>query len=309
MNTISTESAFLLLLLYTLIYVLPFYLFPHIRPSPVRPRDAPSVIRGRIRSVTLSCIICSLTTFIIITYNDSHGSCVKSLHLMGYYPLGITKMSKSILLTATLFIGPIFERGFVDSEWRGWIRLKGLNSTLRSWTGWRNYVAGPITEEVLFRSASVPLLLISPISTTKIIWLTPIIFGLAHLHHFYEFRVTHPDSPIIIALLRSILQFTYTTAFGAFATFVYLRTGCLLSVIVIHSFCNWMGLPRLWGAVGEGYENGEDINDAKRLGTSFLQRKIAKKYVYTTLYYVLLIAGAISWSKLLWPLTEHESTQ
>src|SRR5271156_3709561 len=109
---------------------------------------------------------------------------------------------------------------------------------------------GPLTEEILFRSASVPLLLLARMSSTKIIFLTPVIFGLAHVHHFYEFRITHPHTPIIAAILRSVFQLAYTTLFGAYATFLYLRTGSLLTVVLVHAFCNWMGLPRFWGRVG-----------------------------------------------------------
>jgi prenyl protein peptidase len=66
-----------------------------------------------------------------------------------------------------------------------------------------------------------------------------------------------------------------------------------------------MGLPRFWGRVtsadtvmgpemGEGKQDGNEI---RRLGV-----------IWTILYYVLLIVGALAWRKLLWPLTESEST-
>lgn len=163
-----------------------------------------------------------------------------------------------------------------------------------------------MTEEILFRSASVPLLLLSLSSTTTIIFLTPIVFGLAHVHHFYEFRISNPRTPVTAAVLRSLLQFTYTTLFGGYATFLFLRSGSLLAVIGVHAFCNWMGFPRFWGRVSAGetvlgpdYGEGDD-------GTA-RERGDGMDVVWTVSYYVLLVVGAVSWWQYLWILTESES--
>ncbi|RFU33556.1 hypothetical protein B7463_g2786, partial [Scytalidium lignicola] len=174
-------------------------------------------------------------------------------------------------------------------------------------TGSAIALLGPITEELLFRSISVPLFLLSQTSNTTTIFLTPIIFGLAHIHHFYEFRLTHPHTPVLAAFLRSVLQLTYTTLFGGYATFLFLRTGSVLAVVLVHSFCNCMGFPRLWGRVGveEGVlgpdaagtpkwsDKAEDKNANRRPGVG-----------WTVGYYILLVVGAVAWWKWLWPLTE-----
>lgn len=39
------------------------------------------------------------------------------------------------------------------------------------------------------------------------------------------------------------LQWTYTTLFGWFATHVFLSTGHLAAAVLVHAFCNVMGLP------------------------------------------------------------------
>ncbi|KAH7393189.1 hypothetical protein BKA64DRAFT_602243 [Cadophora sp. MPI-SDFR-AT-0126] len=304
---ISTTSAVALLITYTVIYVAPFYLSSTTRPSPTLSRDAPSVIRGRIRSVTTTCIICSIFTFVLLSSVET-GTPIKSIHLMGWFPIGILEALKSVGLTAILFLGPLFEGGIAEGGWRDWIRLRGLNTVISGWIGWRNFVAGPITEEVLFRSASVPLLLLARTSNTTIIFLTPIIFGLAHIHHFYEFRITHPDTPVIAAIARSVLQLSYTTLFGGYVTFLYLRTGSLLGVILVHAFCNWMGLPRVWGRVsaGESAMIERDSGEAKRSEDGPSRDSGELNVVWTITYYVLLVVGAVSWWKNLWPLTESE---
>jgi len=166
-----------------------------------------------------------------------------------------------------------------------------------------------VTEEILFRSASVPLLLLSKASNNTTIFLTPIVFGLAHVHHFYEFRITHPHTPVLGAILRSLLQFTYTTLFGGYATFVYLRTGSVVSAILIHTFCNWMGFPRFWGRVTTGETLiGPDVGEGKRSEDKGPQIASGQpSLLWTIAYYILLIVGAMSWWRLLWPLTQSES--
>jgi prenyl protein peptidase len=166
-----------------------------------------------------------------------------------------------------------------------------------------------VTEEILFRSASVPLLLLSQTSNRTTIFLTPIIFGLAHVHHFYEFRVTHPHTPVMAAFLRSLLQFTYTTLFGGYATFLYLRTGSLLAVILVHAFCNWMGFPRFWGRLT--YDNdtvmGPDVGDKKSEDSKQTASDGSLGIGWTIAYYVLLVTGAVGWKKLLWQWTESSA--
>lgn len=125
---------------------------------------------------------------------------------------------------------------------------------------------------------------------TKTVFLSPLVFGLAHAHHLYEFKVTHPGVPLAAALLRSVFQLGYTTLFGAYETFLYLRTGSLLAVFAVHMLCNSMGLPRVWGAV-VGRADGDEPGAA-------LGRR------WSIAYYLLLVGGAIGWYKHLWALTE-----
>jgi prenyl protein peptidase len=109
------------------------------------------------------------------------------------------------------------------------------------------------------------------------------------------------------ALIRSLLQFTYTTLFGSYATFLYMRTGSLLGVILVHAFCNWMGFPRFWGRVSAAETViGPDLGEAKR-GEDAKPSNGQLSVVWTIAYYVLLVVGAVGWHKLLWQLTESES--
>jgi prenyl protein peptidase len=295
---------------YTTLYVLPFYLSPTTRPSPNLSRDNPSVIRARIRLVTFSVTVCAIPTVYIISARG-HLDSSSVLHHLGWYPVYPLDSLKSLLLTALLFAGPLFERGVIDSGWRDWVRGQDLHETLSSWIGWRNFVVGPTNEEIFFRSLLVPLhLLIRPLpSPTTVVFATPLYFGIAHIHHFYEFTLTHPFTPLIPALVRSLVQFGYTTVFGWYATFLFLRTGSVWGVVIVHAFCNWMGLPRVWGRVGGveidggvvgGPVRGKEDEDRDDKGESELGVS------WTVVYYAVLVAGAFAWWKSLWVLTESE---
>jgi len=303
---------------YTLLYVVPFYLSARTRPSATLSRDAPSVIRARIASVTLTCALCSAATFYVLT-SPGHASSQDAAHLMGYWPVGLVAAGSVLLLTALLFAGPLFEQLVVHSGWRACVKLEPVKELLGDWITWRNIVAvsihpllpfltppasemscvsnnesqGPVTEEVLFRSAAVPLMLLARTSLAKTIFLSPVIFGLAHVHHFYEFRITHRQVPLVAAVARSIFQLAFTSVFGAYATFLFLRTGSLLAICLVHSFCNSVGLPRVWGRVAPEVD-GDGAEDGKGKRSSVL---------WTFCYYVFLVAGAVGWYWNLWSLT------
>ncbi|MCJ1318291.1 hypothetical protein MMC15_003619 [Xylographa vitiligo] len=209
-----------------------------------------------------------------------------------------------------------------------------------------NNYQGPFTEELLFRSLLLPLALLSQpnpsASKPRLILLTPLYFSIAHIHHLYEFKLAHPRTPLLPTLLMTLFQFSYTTIFGWYAAFVFLRTGSLGSVVLCHAFCNWMGLPRLWGKVGRtvaselgGSGQAEQMMDAtvlgERSGDTDMQtaqgdgagrpharpsRKLPhlratarngrSEIAWTAAYYTILLGGALAFWKGFWALTRSE---
>lgn len=273
------------------------------------------MIRARISSVSLTCAVTSLCTFALLVFKGGYGN-ADAVHALGYWPLGLGAAFRAWGLTALLFLGPLFEALVVESGWRAWTTLEPVKEVWEEWTAWRNFIAvsdkliespppppnllptdadtvriqGPLTEEILFRSAAVPLMILARTPLTRTIFVSPLVFGLAHAHHLYEFRVTHPGVPLPAAVARSLFQLGYTTLFGAYATFLYLRTGSLLAVFAVHVLCNCMGLPRVWGRVhGRTADEGEPVVVARW---------------WSLAYYVLLVAGAVGWYRELWTLTE-----
>jgi len=65
----------------------------------------------------------------------------EALHALGYWPVGIPETGKALLLTAALFVGPLYEVLIVEGVWRDWIRLAPLSTLWYDWRHWRNIVA------------------------------------------------------------------------------------------------------------------------------------------------------------------------
>jgi prenyl protein peptidase len=74
-----------------------------------------------------------------------------------------------------------------------------------------------------------------------LIFATPLFFGLCHLHHGWGMVQWYGWSWRIPVLC--CVQFLYTTVFGWYATWVFLATGSTAAAVLVHSLCNWMGLP------------------------------------------------------------------
>jgi prenyl protein peptidase len=145
-------------------------------------------------------------------------------------------------------------------------------------------------------------MLVAQASIKQTIFLSPVIFGLSHFHHFYEFRLMYPHVPVAGAVLRSVFQLSYTTLFGAYATFIFVRSGSLLSVCLIHTLCNCMGLPQVWGPVRPAAHDDDNSNGGPQRGGGG-----SSVLMWTVMYYTLLVAGAVSWWASLWSLTESKN--
>ena len=346
---VTERTAFLCVALFTLFYVAPFYLSPTLRSSPVNSRDAPAVIKARVRAVGLTCLACTVVTAYVLAFYG-HADPRETLHLVGLWPVNIIDILKVLALVMILFTCSIYENVLVDGEWRAWSLAAFRDAVWDNWIGYRNLVVAPASEEIVFRSLSIPLFLLAKMDPVRIVFVTPLIFGLAHLHHLVEFLTSRtpdghripPFGVWIAGVLRSTFQFAYTSLFGFFAAFVFLRTGNLFACILAHSFCNRMGVPRLWGRVGQfdfngpvqttpdaaqGKRSDEDVpvpSSPVKVGNSLLQPDDVDKdevkatpatiqlpknkgIAWTWVYYALIFVGAYGFWQLLWPLTESRN--
>ncbi|XP_074528918.1 CAAX prenyl protease 2-like [Halichoeres trimaculatus] len=157
-----------------------------------------------------------------------------------------------LLLTMVFYLGPLVHSA-IDNP-NGFTGELQSASNVQSWrlcvgdVVWlRNQVVAPVTEELVFRGAMLPML-VPCTGPTAAIFTAPLFFGVAHFHHIIEQRRLHKDSMRVI-LLVSGMQFLYTTVFGAFTAFIFMRTGHIVGPVLCHSFCNSQGLPDVGSAL------------------------------------------------------------
>ena len=155
-----------------------------------------------------------------------------------------------LLLTASLFLGPVYLHllHFPAPS----LQLQHLTATLQALSSserlrlmtLRNLVFAPLCEEFIFRTCSCSLLTAAGFSSATTLLLSPLLFGLAHLHHLIGL-VRAKGFTLRQGLLAVFFQLFHTALFGAFAAYVYLSTGSFLACALSHAFCNLMEFPDL----------------------------------------------------------------
>lgn len=147
----------------------------------------------------------------------------------------------------------------------------------------------PGTEETVSMSSWNGSLHKSLVGPWAVALLCPSFFGLAHLHHLKE-KINN-GVPLTSALISTLVQFTYTSIFGLIATLLLMRTSCLLSPLISHIFCNFMGLP--------------DLGYLKQPGKRFLSSPLSHLFGYRYILLALNAIGLIMFAMLLFPFTEE----
>ena len=141
---------------------------------------------------------------------------------------------------------------------------------------------GPLTEELVFRGCTLAVLNLAGISRIQLIFLSPFSFGIgessellpqvvklmficvvAHIHHFWDVFNRYGRTPraalhaltvtckIHFLLLSTrpdtaiVFQLTYTTMFGCYTSYLFLRTSSIYPSISAHMFCNTMRFPAI----------------------------------------------------------------
>ncbi|KAG7382386.1 CAAX prenyl protease [Phytophthora boehmeriae] len=231
-------------------YVGVLYTLPHaIRRLP---RDHPTHILARF---LLICIFCALCPFVLAVFYDHDEASMSFAQWLGIRWEGLVQaIVVPLFATAVLFTGSLLSNALrllnVSKQFHSngmWFAIKNsalyYSITHDRLPSLRTYVLGPLTEEFVFRSCMVPLLVCAEFTVKQIVLGSPLMFGAAHLHHFMEY-VRHGRSPKEAALTVGF-QLIYTSLFGAYATFIFLRTGHFVSIFLVHMFCNVMGFPDL----------------------------------------------------------------
>ncbi|KAL6302709.1 hypothetical protein BKA93DRAFT_736379 [Sparassis latifolia] len=221
-------------------------------------RDDPEVIRARLVAVGTSTVLSCGAVFLLIWENVGSGpgtfriALESTLARLGLF-LDFSHRSPYAIvlpcLTApALFLGPLFAEYLASALpfQRRWSIRFSVLPIFATWQGWRNYIVGPITEEVVFRACTLAVYHLAGVSRNKMVFLSPLTFGAAHLHHAWDTfnRYGRTGAAARRALVSSVFQLAYTCMFGFHCAFLFLRTGSLIPPIVSHIFCNIMGIPQ-----------------------------------------------------------------
>ncbi|XP_041864767.1 CAAX prenyl protease 2-like [Melanotaenia boesemani] len=216
------------------------------------PRDHPSVIKRRCASVLL---VSALSPAVVKTWMhwDNVIVDVSVWELMGVRLEGLIPAAiLPLLLTMVFYLGPLVHSAMDNPD--GFTRELQSALDVQSWrmcvqdAVWlRNQVVAPVTEELVFRGAMLPML-VPCTGPTAAVFTAPLFFGVAHFHHIREQRHLDKDRMGVILLVAG-MQFLYTTVFGVFTAFIFLRTGHVVGPVLCHSFCNSQGLPDISSAL------------------------------------------------------------
>ncbi|AWO99891.1 putative endosialin isoform 2 [Scophthalmus maximus] len=130
-----------------------------------------------------------------------------------------------LLLTMVAYLGPLVQSamdapGGFTAELQSALDVQSWRSCVGDAVWLRNQVVAPLTEELVFRGAMLPML-VPCAGPTGAIFTAPLFFGVGHLHHIIEQRRLHKDSMRVILLVA----------------------GHVAGPVLCHSFCNSQGLP------------------------------------------------------------------
>ncbi|KIJ14939.1 hypothetical protein PAXINDRAFT_169365 [Paxillus involutus ATCC 200175] len=212
-------------------------------------RDDPDVIRARLVAVSIATLLCCAIVFGLMTTVSGNGNDqLTASQLTGIY-LGFTP-TKILphLVTPVLFLGPLYGHFLLETlpYQSNWSFQDNGVSLLFSLTCMRNYIVAPITEEIVFRACVLTVYHLTQASRTRMIFLSPLLFGAAHIHHAWDTYNRYGRSPAALkrAVIGTAFQFTYTSVFGFYCSYLFLRTGSVFAPITAHVFCNIMGVPQ-----------------------------------------------------------------
>lgn len=140
------------------------------------------------------------------------------------YVTRLPALAVAAALTLLLYVGHLVATP------RGSLASFSFSDARVRYVALRNYIAGPVLEEVVFRRQT--LLIWSCQSSTMSLLFPAAMFSLAHVHHVRE-----------LGLVGLLFQMAYTFLFGVYAAALYINTRTFWAPFVAHVICNVLELP------------------------------------------------------------------
>ena len=242
-----------------------------------KPRDDPVTIRWRMLATGLVSVVAPF--YMLLWADDTSSEQGDELyHVLGIKWDGIIPATLyPLVLVLVLYCGVWIHMlmAFIVNKGVFMAYINASSTEFQIDIILRNYVMAPFVEEFVFRACMLPMLTAS-VGMTVGVLICPLFFGVAHLHHLIEWYRWR-QQPFTHALLVTIVQLCYTSLFGLYSAFLFVRTGHLISPVISHVYCNIMGLPDI-----------DAITQSK----------------YSILLWFVYVCSLVSFFILLFPLTE-----
>ncbi|KAL3234538.1 CAAX prenyl protease 2 [Nakaseomyces bracarensis] len=260
-------------------------------------RDDPRVIMKRMKNVSIVCIINLLwvpMAYAVLSDQLTYKEAFLGIGLIpGYYRNDMWDINsfvidiiKVLALVALLYVGPLSDKILYYITNRRASPVEDMKNEVMNIWGIRNYIFAPITEEIFYTSMLLNTYLVQKdgrLSLSTMLVQPSMFFSIAHIHHAYEATLVGNFSMSSI-ILNTVFQMVYTTLFGAFTNFVYLKTGGnLWACILAHTFCNLLGFP-------DGSAVHEYFTVIRTPSSLRIQQLVS---YWNKIYYILLLMGIL----------------
>ena len=219
-------------------YVVSIYSF---RPPEIigKDRDDLAVIYHRFKSVT---IMCGMVMMIIPMIME--GDFIENFKAFRLFPHQIDAWIgcwRVFITMSVLYMGPIWL--YIKDTWdvKQWKHDGMYNFT--TVYGIRDHIFAPITEEFIYRAVIFHILEVRFAAKSIILW-SPLLFGIAHIHHGYHL-IREKNLSMAMVVMNGVFQTVYTSLFGVLANYVLYKYDNVWCCVVIHSYCNVMGFPEM----------------------------------------------------------------
>ncbi|KAJ7234358.1 hypothetical protein B0H12DRAFT_1212570 [Mycena haematopus] len=201
----------------------------HVQPGS---RDDPAVIRARLTAVTTATLFNCVVLYAAIARSTAPSFDSSSAIMLSILGVRWPANFLSCLQTPLLFLGPLYG-SYLAGALPGQSNYSLHHDFLEmftTWVGFRNYVWGPLTEEIVFRAYVLVVYAMGGATRWKMIAFAPLVFGLAHVHHAWDTynRLGRTNDALTRAALSTVFQTAYTTLFGAHTSYLFLRTSSLI---------------------------------------------------------------------------------
>lgn len=212
-------------------------------------RNHPSVISYRMTRISALClaILVFLPWILCLTIDKylNYWSALRQFGLLAGFTntfstrTDLFNIAVALFKVLLLYCGPIANYFVTGQSAHFWQDMRDEFTTI--W-GFRDHVFAPITEELVYRAGVVSIL--QPFSSDLSLTLySPLLFGLAHIHHGIQLYCID-ERPFSQVLVSVSVQFAYTSVFGMLANRFYIGSGeNIWCAIVVHWMCNLIGFP------------------------------------------------------------------